>query len=66
MARYSIPDMHCGKCKTKIEDAVLDADEGALIDFDMDQREIDVDTTLGTKAVAEVIKAAGYDVVALG
>ncbi|MAM63284.1 heavy-metal-associated domain-containing protein [Maritimibacter sp. UBA3975] len=61
MTTFSVPEMSCGHCKAKIEDAVLDADEGALIDFDMDAREVDIDSTLDTAALAEAIKTAGYE-----
>ena len=60
---YSVPDMHCGKCRAKIEEAILDADEGASLEFDMDAREVSVDTTLGTQATLERIKDAGYSAV---
>lgn len=60
---FSVPDMHCGKCRAKIEDAILDADEGASLDFDMDAREVSVDTTLGIEATLERIKQAGYSAV---
>ena len=60
---FSVPDMHCGKCRAKIEDAILDADEGATLDFDMDAREVSIETTLGTEAALERIKQAGYSAV---
>ncbi|WP_298497015.1 heavy-metal-associated domain-containing protein [uncultured Maritimibacter sp.] len=60
---FSVPDMHCGKCRAKIEDAILDADEGASLDFDMGAREVSVDTTLGIEATLERIKQAGYSAV---
>lgn len=66
MASYSIPDMTCNHCKAKIEDAVLDLDEGASLDFDMEARTLDVDSTSGIRAVAEAIKAAGFTVVPKG
>ena len=46
MTTFSIPEMSCGHCKAKIEDAVMDADEGAVIAFDMDAREVEIDSTL--------------------
>lgn len=61
MTTFSVPEMSCGHCKAKIEDAVMDADEGAVIAFDMDAREVDIDSSLDTAALADAIKAAGYD-----
>ncbi|EAQ12566.1 MULTISPECIES: cation transporter [Maritimibacter] len=61
MTTFSIPEMSCGHCKAKIEDAVMDADEGAVIAFDMDAREVEIDSTLDTAALADAIKAAGYE-----
>ncbi len=61
MTKFSVPDMHCGHCKAKIEDAILDADEGALLDFDMDAREIEIDSALGSDTLQETIKGAGYE-----
>lgn len=61
MTTFTVPEMSCGHCKAKIEDAVMDADEGAVIAFDMDAREVDIDSSLDTAALADAIKAAGYD-----
>ncbi|MEC7762682.1 MAG: heavy-metal-associated domain-containing protein [Pseudomonadota bacterium] len=61
MTTFSVPEMSCGHCKAKIEDAVMDADEGAVIAFDMAAREVDIDSTLDTAALADAIKTAGYD-----
>ena len=66
MSRFSVPDMSCGHCKAKIEDALLEADGGAELEFDMDAREIAVDSTLDAGEVLDTIKAAGYAATALG
>lgn len=60
MSRYSVPEMSCGHCRAKIEAAVLDADEGAGLDFDMEAREIEIDSVLETSEIVAVMEAAGY------
>lgn len=66
MSRYSVPDMSCGHCKASIENAVLDADPGAELTFDMDAREVEVDTTLDKTALLATLKEAGYPATELG
>lgn len=60
MTRFSVPDMTCGHCKAKIEDAVLDQDEGAVMNFDLEKREVEVDSVLDAAAIESAIKEAGY------
>lgn len=64
MATFSIPNMTCNHCKAKIEDAVLDLDEGAMLDFDMEARELDADTVLSEAQMIEAITGAGYEAAA--
>jgi len=66
MSRFSVPDMSCGHCKAKIEDALLEADGGAELGFDMDAREVTVDSVLETGEVVDTIKGAGYAAAEIG
>lgn len=66
MSRYSVPEMSCGHCKAKIEEALLEADAGAELNFDMEAREIDVDSVLDTSEVIAAMQAAGYEASQIG
>lgn len=60
MSKFSVPDMSCGHCKATIEKAMLDADAGAELSFDMEAREVEVDSTLDIAEVIATISDAGY------
>lgn len=66
MSRFSVPDMSCGHCKATIENAVLDADGGAELSFDMEAREVEVDSVLNTDEVIATMKEAGYEATVKG
>lgn len=66
MSRYSVPEMSCGHCKAKIEGALLDADGGAELSFDMEAREVEVDSVLDSAEVIAAMQAAGYEANQIG
>lgn len=61
MPKFSVPDMSCGHCKATIENALLAADAGADVQFDMEAREIEVDSTLDVAEILTTLKEAGYE-----
>lgn len=60
MSRFAVPEMSCGHCRAKIEDALLEADGGAELSFDMEAREVEVDSVLETGEVIAAMQGAGY------
>ena len=60
MTRFHIADMSCGHCKATVERTVTAIDEDAELDFDMETREVEIDTTASVAALQEALKAAGY------
>ncbi|GGD20339.1 heavy-metal-associated domain-containing protein [Sinisalibacter lacisalsi] len=66
MSRFSVPEMSCGHCKASIEGALLDADPGADVSFDMEAREVEVDAVLDESEIIAAIKTAGFEANALG
>lgn len=66
MSRYSVPEMSCGHCRATIESALLDADGGAELTFDMEARTVDVDSVLEPDEVIVTLKQAGYEASKVG
>lgn len=60
MSRFAVPEMSCGHCRAKIEDALLEADGGAELSFDMEAREVEVNSVLETGEVIAAMQGAGY------
>jgi len=59
--RLSVPEMSCGHCKSAIETAVKAIDPAAKIDFDMENRVVDIDTGVDTVSLQSAISTAGYE-----
>lgn len=66
MTRFSVPEMSCGHCKATIENALLDADAGADLTFNMEAREVEIDSVLEVSEVLATMKQAGYEATELG
>lgn len=55
-----VPDMSCGHCKAAIEKTILALDPGANLAFNMDQRQVSVQTSAPLDAVQTALNQAGY------
>jgi copper chaperone len=61
MMRFSVPEMSCGHCKSAIESAVKTVDPIAKIEFDMENRVVDIDSGLDDASLQSAISTAGYE-----
>ncbi len=59
--KFNIPDMTCGHCSAKIENAVMEQDEAAFLEFDMEARSVEIDSDLSSDALMAAIEAAGFE-----
>ena len=60
MTSFHIPDMSCGHCKSAVEKTIHALDPEARIDFDMEARQITLNTRTETMIVQAALAAAGY------
>ena len=60
MTKFNVPDMSCGHCKAAIEKAVMAADSGAKLEFDMDARAVQITSSLDNATLAKAMAAEGY------
>ena len=60
MKTFYIPDMSCGHCKSTVEKTIHALDPEARVDFDMEARQIALDTRTETMIVQTALAAAGY------
>lgn len=59
---YSVPDVHCGHCKTSIEDAVSALTGIERVEVDIEGRRVDVAFGDGVdeQAIVDAIEEQGY------
>ncbi|GLZ46676.1 copper chaperone CopZ [Actinomycetospora sp. NBRC 106375] len=60
----SVPEIHCGHCKSAIEGAVGPIDGVRTVEVDVDTRSVRVehDDAMTVHALVDVIEDQGYDV----
>ena len=61
MSKFNVPEMSCGHCTSAIEKEIKNADQGAQITCDLDDRTVSVTSSLDDAALLHAIKEAGYD-----
>ncbi len=60
MTRFHIANMSCGHCKAAVEKTVSELDDEAELDFDMETREVEIDSSASKDALVSALTAAGY------
>lgn len=61
MTKFSVPQMSCGHCKSSIEKAVASVDADAVVEVDLTNREVSVQSSSNTEMLIEAMKSAGYE-----
>ena len=63
--KFHVPDMSCGHCVATIDKALKAEDPTATLRTHLDARTVEINTTVSSDAVAQVLAAAGYHSTAL-
>ncbi len=61
MYKLNVTDMHCMSCVRNIEDALKDQDRSVKITANIEQREIQVESSLEEAIVIKIIQDEGYN-----
>ena len=64
--KFHVPEMSCGHCVAAIEKAVKAADPSATIRTDLAAHATEIESTVSTAALLQVLAEAGYPAIALG
>lgn len=60
MIKLSIPDMSCGHCAGVITRTVKDLDQDAVLDFNIPEKTVQVQSRLAADALLSALDEAGY------
>ena len=63
--KFHVPDMSCGHCVATIEKALKAEDPTATLRTDLKARTAEINTTVSSDALAQLLTAAGYPSTAL-
>lgn len=58
--KFNVPDMSCGHCRATIEKAIEEADPMAELTFDMEARQVEIESELDAEALKALLAEAGY------
>lgn len=58
--KLHIPDMSCGHCVATIDKAVKATDPSAIVRPDLASHTAEIETSISTVAIIEVLEGAGY------
>ena len=59
--KFNVPDMSCGHCTNAIEKAIKAADAMAIVNCDLSDRTVQIETNLSVGQITDIMKAEGYD-----
>lgn len=65
MLKFQVDGMSCDHCVRAVTEAVQSADPDAKVDIDLESKKVAVDSRRESAAIAEAIREAGYEPVAL-
>ena len=60
MKKFNVPDMSCGHCTAAIEKAITGIDASAKLNFDLDTKTVDIDSTTNTETLLATLAEEGY------
>ena len=63
--KFHVPDMSCGHCVATIEKPLKAEDPTATLRIDLKARTAEINTTVSSDALAQLLTAAGYPSTAL-
>ena len=60
MYEYTIPDMSCQKCVGRITKSVQELDAKATLEFDLENKQVKIESSQSDSALREQLSEAGY------